>query len=442
MIAARRWSQPSQHRSAEQLAGPAGIEPATLSFEGCCSIQLSYGPAAMRTADCDRLSSPYTTGIGGHHGLTRLAAEGLSKLRHVLYHAYPELAGRVGIGLHLQPKLLGPGAATPVLPVAQEELLDRRIGALLGREINPLLPGIGQEGKVGQAQTAVVGGVLAQGQLAIDLHVIHGDKVAVLFHFAISFLGKPDVEDWMLSAQSDTEAYHGRLAKAQQLSEAAVRSAKHAEVPERAAEWRANQALREIEVGRAGQALKLATEALALSSTQELRLKVALVRARAGDAESAQKLADKLSQESPLDTKMQYYSLPTIRAASELGKNNALQAVQTLEVTRPYELGGPAPGITYLANLYPAYLRGEAYLKAGQGQAAAAEFQKVIDHPGIVSNFITGALAHLQLGRAQAMMGNKEAARRSYQDFFALWKEADTDLPILHAAKAEYAKLK
>jgi serine/threonine protein kinase/Flp pilus assembly protein TadD len=278
-------------------------------------------------------------------------------------------------------------------------------------------------------------------QLRYSVAFLRGDDAVMRQQFAWA-MGKPDVEDWMLSAQSDTEAYHGRVAKAQQLSEAAVRSAKHAEVPERAAEWKANQALREIEVGRAELALKLATEALALSSVQDVRLKVALVRARAGDAEPAQTVADKLSQESPLDTKMQYYSLPTIRAASELGKNNALQAVQTLEVVRPYELGGPAPGITYLANLYPAYLRGEAYLKAGQGQAAAAEFQKVIDHPGIVNNFITGALAHLQLGRAQAMMGDKEAARRSYQDFFTLWKEADPDLPILHAAKAEYAKLK
>ena len=167
-----------------------------------------------------------------------------------------------------------------------------------------------------------------------------------------------------------------------------------------------------------------------------------MVLARAGDAAHAHKMADKLSQESPLDTRMQNYSLPTIRAAIEIGKNNGVQAVQILEVAGPYELGSPSAGITSLANLYPVYLRGEAYLRAGQGQEAAAQFQKIIDHPGIVSNFLTGALARLQLGRAQAMLGERETARKSYQDFFALWKEADPDIPILHAAKAEYAKLK
>jgi serine/threonine protein kinase/Flp pilus assembly protein TadD len=274
-----------------------------------------------------------------------------------------------------------------------------------------------------------------------SLAFLRGDN-AVMREQAAWAVGKPDVEDSLLSAQSDTEAYYGRLAKARQLSEAAVRSATHSEVPERAAAWRAREALREVEVGHADQALKMATEAMALSSGQDVRVKVALVLARAGDAAHAHKMADKLSQESPLNTIMQDYSLPTIRAAIEIGKNNAAQAVQILEAATPYELGTPSAGVTFLASLYPVYLRGEAYLKAGQGQAAAAEFQKLIDHPGIVNNFITGALAHLQLGRAQAMMGDKEAARKSYQDFFALWKEADPDTPIFHAAKAEYAKLK
>jgi len=162
------------------------------------------------------------------------------------------------------------------------------------------------------------------------------------------------------------------------------------------------------------------------------------VLARAGDVAQAEKLSLELNQASPQGTMMQYYFLPTIRAAIELQRNNPTKAIETLEAAVPYELGG----FGSFASLYPAYVRGAAYLKAGQGQSAAAEFQKVIDHPGIVNNFITGTLAHLQLGRAQAMLGEKEAARKSYQDFFALWKEADPDLPILHAAKAEYAKLK
>jgi eukaryotic-like serine/threonine-protein kinase len=138
---------------------------------------------------------------------------------------------------------------------------------------------------------------------------------------------------------------------------------------------------------------------------------------------------------------MQHYSLAAIGAAIELERNNPSKAIDILKMTAPYELGGPTAGIATLANLYPVYLRGEAYLKAGQGQLAAAEFQKIIDHPGIVSNFISGALAHVQLGRAQAMMGDKAAARKSYQDFLALWREADPDIPILKQANAEYARL-
>ena len=254
-------------------------------------------------------------------------------------------------------------------------------------------------------------------------------------------MGKPDAEDWLLSAQSDTEAYHGRLAKARQLSQEAVQSARHAEAPERAAEWRANEALREAELGNAARARQMSMEALALSAGLDVQVKAALALARAGDATHAHKLANKLNQDSPLDTRMQDFSLPTIRAAIEIGKNNGIQGVQILEVATPYELGGSSAGVPLLGNLYPVYVRGLAYLEAGQGQQAAAEFQKVLDHRGIVGNFILGVLAHLQLGRAQAMMGDKEAARKSYQDFLTLWKDADPDIPILHAAKAEYAKL-
>ena len=134
---------------------------------------------------------------------------------------------------------------------------------------------------------------------------------------------------------------------------------------------------------------------------------------------------------------LQNYALPVIQAAIQLQQDRSLQAVETLEVSRPYELGQGA-----LNFLYPAYLRGEAYLKAGRGESAAAEFQKVLDHPGVMANFITGALARLQLGRAQAMMGDKAAARKSYQDFLTLWKDADPDLPFYRQAKAEYAKLR
>lgn len=134
---------------------------------------------------------------------------------------------------------------------------------------------------------------------------------------------------------------------------------------------------------------------------------------------------------------MQGYSLPTIRAAMELENNDPARAIEILRATAPYEMGNAS-----FKYLYPAYIRGEAYLKAGQGRQAAAEFQKMLDHPGIVVNFVTGALAHLQLGRAQAMMGDPQAARKSYQEFFELWKAADPDLPIFKVARVEYEKLK
>ena len=186
----------------------------------------------------------------------------------------------------------------------------------------------------------------------------------------------------------------------------------------------------------------MAADALALSPGKVVEAAAALALARAGNPAQSQMLVDKLNQEFPLDTMVQNYSLPTIRAAIDLQNGNPRKAVETLQVTGPYELGNASPDYAVFGNLFPVYLRGQAYLQDGQARQAAAEFQKVIDHPGIVLNFVTGALAHLQLGRAQAMMGDKAAARKSYQDFLTLWKDADPDIPIYQQAKAEYARLR
>jgi serine/threonine protein kinase/Flp pilus assembly protein TadD len=250
--------------------------------------------------------------------------------------------------------------------------------------------------------------------------------------------GKPGAEDQLFSAQSDTEAFYGRFAKAREFSQRAIASSKHADSPEAAAASKANEAIREAEIGNPSEARKEAGEALALSSGRDVEVMAALTLARAGEAAQAGKLATKLNQEFPLDTMMQNYSLPTIQAAIDLAKNNPRGAIQILQVTTPYELGSsPSFG-----SLYPVYVRGLAYLKSAQGQLAAAEFHKMLDHKGIVGNFVLGALAHLQLGRAQAMMGDKAAARKSFQDFFALWKNADPEIPILKQAKVDYAELK
>ena len=250
-------------------------------------------------------------------------------------------------------------------------------------------------------------------------------------------MGKPGVEDWLLSSQSDTEAYFGRFRKARELSQRAVDSAKHATGEETAAGWRVNEAFREVALGNTASARQMATEALALSSGRDVEIAVAQTLAQAGDLVQAHQLADKVNREFPLNTIVQFYSLPAIRAAIELQKKNPTKAITLLQTAAPYEMG-----VASVGNLYPAYLRGLAYQQAGMPQRAAAEFQKVLDHPGVVINFVIGALAHLQLARAQMTMGDKAAAHKSYQDFLTLWKDADPDIPIYQQAKAEYAKLR
>ena len=165
----------------------------------------------------------------------------------------------------------------------------------------------------------------------------------------------------------------------------------------------------------------------------------ALALARIGDSARARALADELEKDNPSNTRLNVYWLPTIKAAIEMKQGHPDRTITFLEKTLPYELGQPAP--LDVGTLYPAYLRGQAYLMMHNGPAAAAEFQKLLDHQGIVLNYPLGALAHLQLGRAYAMSGDTTKAKAAYQDFLTLWKDADPDVPILHQAKAEYAKL-
>jgi serine/threonine protein kinase/tetratricopeptide (TPR) repeat protein len=250
-------------------------------------------------------------------------------------------------------------------------------------------------------------------------------------------VGKPGTEDSMLELQSATEAYYGRFRKARGFSRHAIDEAIRAKSADSAASYKTGEALREAEVGNATSARRLAMEALGASPSRNRRLDLALVFARIGDTSEAEKLAEELNEEFPLHTWMQKYQLTTIRAAIELNRNNPARALEILQSAAPYELASTEA----FNNLYPAYIRGLAYLQAGQGQQAATEFQKLLDHRGVVQNYVTGALSHLQLGRAQAMMGDEAAARKSYQDFLTLWKDADPDIPVYEQAKAEYAKL-
>jgi eukaryotic-like serine/threonine-protein kinase len=245
-------------------------------------------------------------------------------------------------------------------------------------------------------------------------------------------------EDPLLSQQSDTEAYYGRLRKARELSRLAVESAQNAGAREAAAGWLINDALREAEYGNEAAARKQIAKALRLSPGRDVAALAALASARAGEQEQAEALLQQLERKFSSNTVIKVYWAPTIRAAIAIAERNPDRASQALESVLPYELGSPPP--MGLATLYPVYLRGQAYLLKRQGVAAANEFHKVIDHPALVLNFPLHALSFLQLGRAQALSGDAAAARRSYQEFFRRWNEADGDIPILKLARAEYAQ--
>jgi len=202
--------------------------------------------------------------------------------------------------------------------------------------------------------------------------------------------------------------------------------------------WVILSALEDAEVGMDAQALRNKSKAAASSLDRNSKIALALVLARSGRIEEAGKFADEVSPERPEDTLVQHYFLPTIRAAIKLQQHDPAAAIELLRGTVKYDLA-----FTGLFDyVYPAYIRGLAYLELGDGQSAAAQFQKLIDNPGITVRYVTGPLARLQLGRAQKMMGDDAAARESYEKFLNLWKNADPDLPIYQQAKAEYAKLR
>ena len=270
------------------------------------------------------------------------------------------------------------------------------------------------------------------------LAFLQGDEASMQQQVA-AVMGRAGGEDIVLSSQSDTEAYHGRLGKARELSHRAIESARQADFLGPAAVWQANAGLREAEVGNATDARQDAMAALTQTSAYDVQAIAALALARAGDLAHAQQLADKLNRDVPLNTMAQSYWLPSIRAAMELNRKQPDKAIALLQMTSPLDLGQAPP--FELGPMYPVYLRGEALLMKKHGKEAAEEFQKIIDHPGVVLNFVLGALARLDLARAYALESDTAKARTAYQNFFALWKDADPDIPILKEAKAEYAKL-
>jgi len=256
---------------------------------------------------------------------------------------------------------------------------------------------------------------------------------------AAAVAGKTGDEDLLLALEADTAAYFGHLGRARELSRQASNSAKRAGENEPAVTYEAVAALREGLFANADKAVQRTALAKERSGGPDKYYAVVLALAYAGDA--SQELADKFNESFPENTVVQFNYLPTLRAKLALSHANPQQALADLEVAAPYELGSPTSWFYNWPNLYPVYVRGEAYLAAHSGSEAAAEFQKILDHRGIVFNEPIGALAHLQLGRAYALQGDTAKSRAAYHDFLTLWKDADPDIPIFKQAKAEYAKL-
>jgi DNA-binding winged helix-turn-helix (wHTH) protein/Tfp pilus assembly protein PilF len=285
-------------------------------------------------------------------------------------------------------------------------------------------------------------------------HKINGSALAPEF-YNIAFLqgsstemaaqmksaaGRPGIEDALLAAQSDTEAYFGNVQRAREFSRKAMDSAERSGLQETAALWEVEAALRDAEFGENKEAMRGVADALKRAPGKNVMVLGAIALARIGDTKKAKEIATRLQESYPADTQLKVYWLPVIQATIELRKKDVFQTLAALEPAAPYELAQPSPN--QWGTMYAVYLRGQAYLLEQNGPAAAAEFQKILDHPGIVVNFVTGALAHLELARAYAAAGEEEKAKSAYQDFLTLWKDAEPNSSLLLHAKAEYERPK
>ena len=269
------------------------------------------------------------------------------------------------------------------------------------------------------------------------LAFLRGDAAGMEHQVALA-TGKPGAEVDLLAFEASRAAYSGRLMKARELCDRAIASAEREGDKEEVTDFEVGLALREALFGNSDEARRRAAAASPLPRGRETQYHLALALSFAGDAAHAQALADGLDKRFPEGTLVQSVWVPTIRARLALARMDSGKAIELLRSVAPYELAGTdGPyGLVAVA------VRGNAYLVAGKGNEAAAEFQKILDHPGIVVDDPIGALAHLQIGRAYAMQGDTAKAKAAYEDFLTLWKDADPDVPVLIAAKAEYAKLK
>ena len=279
----------------------------------------------------------------------------------------------------------------------------------------------------------------------IDLRMYHlafaqNDTAGMAQHVA-KLEALPRLGHQMLNIEGDTAAYSGHLRDAREFSRRAMDSAQRGGEKDAPALYSGTSALREAWFGNTGEARRRATLALKLSTGRDLQYFAALALAYSRDEARAKALADDLDKRFPEDTIVQFNYLPSVRGRLALNKGDASGAIESLGPAAPYELGATRAIDLDWTAMFPVFVRGEAYLAAHQGSKAAAEFQKLLDHRGLVLNQPIGALAHLGLGRAYVLQGDIPKAKAAYQDFLTLWKHADPDIPILQKAKAEYAKL-
>ena len=268
------------------------------------------------------------------------------------------------------------------------------------------------------------------------LAFLQGDEPAMeqQWNWAV---GRPGADHILLAGKGWGEAYHGHLQNYRRFSDQAMSLALKQGDLLYADFYKDNLALEEVETGDLAEARPLMNESLGMAQNTNIKPLLALALARTGEIDRAQKLVNEIDRDAPLDTLVQNYTLPAVRAAMKLQSGDPAAAIQILHSTLEYDLAYVAP----FNNLYPAYIRGEAYLQLREGRLASEEFQKLLDHPGIVGRNAIGALSHLQMARAQKLLGERAAALKSYEDFLALWKTADANLPVYQQAQAEYANL-
>jgi eukaryotic-like serine/threonine-protein kinase len=273
--------------------------------------------------------------------------------------------------------------------------------------------------------------------LDYDIAFLRGDR-AGMERVAAQALQRSGGETWISNKEAFALAYLGHLQRARLMSRRAVDHARQEAQPERAGAWEAAASIREALFGNSAEATTRALAALALSKDREVEYCAAYAMARSGETSRAQGMTDDLTRRFSENTVVRFNYLPVLRAQLALNRGDAAKALEELQVATSYELGAARD---FCGALYPAYVRGEAYLAAAKGKLAATEFQKILDHRGVVGSEPIGALAHLQMGRALALAGETDKAKQAYEDFFAEWAGADAAIPVLKRARAEYVNL-